>query len=94
MTASLKKIPVRHIGIIKPICGRKTNSHRSLREDLGLERYKMLGVKERFANESMYRICSYCLIKINNKIIENQQDTYSKIDKTEKKRIKKQKNKK
>lgn len=57
-------IPIRHIGVCRALCdGRK---RASLREDLGAERYKQLGVKERFKDEAPYRICPECIKRVGD----------------------------
>lgn len=71
------KFPIRHIGVVIPICGaliqKDPNApaymsfHESLREDLGYERYKVLGIHERFSNQKPYRICEKCLSIIAKK---------------------------
>lgn len=56
---------IRHIGIVYAICSNKTLVNKnSLREDLEYERYKRMGVTEKFRDEKPYRICSKCLAKI------------------------------
>jgi hypothetical protein len=61
----MKKIPVKHIGVT-PICGaysiRNLDSIHS--SDLGLDRYKILGVIERFKDEAPYRICQSCMVQV------------------------------
>ena len=54
-----KAIPTKHIGIIYALCDRRKSA--SLREDLGVERYKQLGVKERHVGQEPYRICPKCI---------------------------------
>lgn len=52
----------RHIGIGRALCdGRK---RAELREDLGPERYRLLGVKERFAGQEPYRVCAACIKRV------------------------------
>lgn len=63
------KIKIKHIGIVIPLCGVAYNMenryfHLGLREDLGYERYKRMGVTEIFKDEAPYRICKKCLMKI------------------------------
>lgn len=55
----LVSVPVRHIGHIYPICGVEADA--DMRTDLGYDRYKRLGVSERFKGEEPYRICGRCL---------------------------------
>lgn len=63
-----KNLKVRHIGVVFAICSNKTLSNSfSLREDLGYERYKNMGVVERFKGEEPYRICKKCLAIIKKK---------------------------
>jgi len=62
-----RKLPVRHIGIASPLCGIKTENHRSLRDDLGIDRYLKLGIEERFRDEIPYRICTKCINKLKNR---------------------------
>lgn len=50
---------VKHIGVTYALCSKKHSG--SFREDLGSERYKQLGVGERFKNEEPYRICKVCI---------------------------------
>lgn len=70
------KLPIRHIGNVIPVCGLKQkdpnapayeSKHRSLREDLGYERYKQMGLSERFKDEKPYRMCENCLSVIAKK---------------------------
>lgn len=55
----MKKKNIKHIGNVLAICNRSISAN--LREDLGLKRYKQLGVKELFKNENPYRVCGNCL---------------------------------
>lgn len=57
-----KALPIRHIGNLSAICDRRRRA--SLREDLGEERYRQLGVKERHVGEAPYRICPKCIAKL------------------------------
>jgi len=70
-----KKLPIKHIGNVIPICRDKKHKdfseksfgeskHFTLREDLGYDRYRQLGIIERFRNEIPYRICERCLMII------------------------------
>jgi hypothetical protein len=52
--------PIKHIGWIYAVCGNRT-VHANFREDLGADRYRRLGVSERFKNERPYRICANCI---------------------------------
>jgi hypothetical protein len=52
-------LPVRHIGEIFALCDRRKRAN--LRPDLGAERYRQLGVKERFVGEAPYRVCPACI---------------------------------
>lgn len=65
-----KTLPIKHIGIMYAICDRRRNAH--LRTDLGVERYKQLGVKERFKGEAPYRICPRCIAKLPTLYVEAQ----------------------
>ena len=58
----LEREVVRHIGIMRALCDRR--KHASLREDLGVERYRILGIKERFKGEAPYRICPACIKRV------------------------------
>lgn len=59
-----KKLPIKHVGIFAALCdGRKKAN---LRDDLGVERYKQLGVKERHLGEAPYRICPECIAAVPN----------------------------
>lgn len=60
-----KKLPVRHIGNVIALCNKNlaTMPH-SLRTDLGYDRYKQLGVVERFKDQAPYRVCDKCLEKV------------------------------
>jgi hypothetical protein len=50
---------IRHIGIGRAFCdGRK---RAMLRTDLGADRYRRLGLKERFTGEAPYKICRACI---------------------------------
>jgi len=61
-------LKIKHIGIVFAVCSKKiTVGSNSLREDLGYERYKQLGVNEQFAGEKPYRICTRCLKKIKQR---------------------------
>ena len=60
-----KKIEIRHIGNVVSLCNNKLSSN--LREDLGSDRYKKLGISERLHGERKYRICKRCIAKIKNK---------------------------
>ncbi len=53
---------IRHIGVTTALCNK--NIPANLRIDLGYDRYKGLGVEERFRDEKPYRICKLCLAKI------------------------------
>ena len=54
-----KALSIKHIGIMHALCdGRK---RADLREDLGVERYRGLGVKERLRDQEPYRICPECI---------------------------------
>lgn len=57
-----KALPIRHIGIFSAICDRRRKAN--LRTDLGEERYRQLGVKERHLGEAPYRICPKCIGKL------------------------------
>lgn len=59
-----KKIRIEHIGNVLALCNK--NIPANLREDLGSDRYKQLGVVERFKGEEEYRICKRCIAKIKN----------------------------
>ena len=50
---------IRHIGVIRALCNPKIPA--GLREDLGGDRYRQLGVRERFKDELPYRICVKCI---------------------------------
>lgn len=54
-----KTLPIKHIGIMQAICDRRRNAN--LRSDLGADRYRQLGVKERFVGEAPYRVCPACI---------------------------------
>lgn len=59
-----KALPIKHIGIFRALCdGRK---RAMLREDLGVERYRTLGVKERLEDQEPYRICPACIKVVGN----------------------------
>jgi len=58
------KVPIVHIGNVLAICNK--NIFANLRKDLGYERYKQLGVKERFRDQKPYRICKNCLRAIKS----------------------------
>jgi hypothetical protein len=47
---------------MRAICDRRRAAY--LRTDLGAERYRALGVKERFKNEAPYRVCAKCIAKL------------------------------
>lgn len=53
------KLPIKHVGIHRALCNEKLRAE--LRPDLGAERYRQLGVSERFKNEDPYRICKNCI---------------------------------
>lgn len=50
---------IKHIGVLWALCNPRINAY--LRDDLEPERYRQLGVKERFQNEAPYRICKRCI---------------------------------
>ncbi len=51
---------IKHISTHPTLCG--LHGYRACVNDhLGLDRYKQLGVKERFKDEPPYRICKRCL---------------------------------
>lgn len=54
---------IRHIGYLS-LCDGKHRNNSIHRIDLGVERYKALGVKERFKNEPPYRVCKRCIAKL------------------------------
>lgn len=54
-----KALPIKHIGIMRALCDRRRKAN--LRSDLGADRYRQLGVKERFRGEEPYRICPSCI---------------------------------
>lgn len=54
-----KALPIRHIGLMQAICDRRRTA--DLRTDLGADRYRQLGVKERFVGEAPYRVCPACI---------------------------------
>jgi hypothetical protein len=58
------KLPIEHIGNVLALCSPHISAN--LREDLGYERYKKLGVSELFRNEEPYRICKRCLRVVRN----------------------------
>ena len=53
---------IKHIGYLA-LCNGKNYEYDRLivRRDLGVERYKLLGVKERLRNEPPYRVCKRCI---------------------------------
>ena len=53
------KREIRHIGNILAVCN--PNLWANLREDLGVSRYKILGVRELMLDETPYRICKRCI---------------------------------
>ena len=55
-------LPLKHIGNLMAICDRRKRAN--LREDLGAERYKQLGVKERLEGETPYKVCPRCIAKL------------------------------
>lgn len=59
-----KAINIKHIGIMRALCdGRK---RASLREDLGADRYRQLGISERLRDQAPYRICRACIKRVTN----------------------------
>ena len=58
------KTPIKHIGINRALCDGRKKAH--LREDLGVDRYKQLGVKERFKGEAPYKICPACIRRVGD----------------------------
>lgn len=59
-----KALPIKHIGILRAICDRRRNAY--LRTDLGADRYRQLGVKERHVGQAPYRICPACIKALPN----------------------------
>lgn len=53
------RVEIQHIGNGSAICNKRIPAN--LREDLGYERYRQLGVRERFLGQDSYRICGNCL---------------------------------
>lgn len=66
----LQRLPVRHIGYTISLCGKwpnDTKQPRIARVDLGSDRYKRLGVKERLKSEAPYRVCERCIAYIESR---------------------------
>lgn len=59
-----KALPIKHIGLMRALCDRRKRAY--LREDLGVDRYKVLGVSELFVGEAPYRICARCISRVGN----------------------------
>ncbi len=53
------KLPIEHIGIPRALCDGRKRAY--LRSDLGEDRYKQLGVSERFKDQAPYKICAACI---------------------------------
>ncbi len=58
-----KRFPIRHIGYLA-LCDAKHRMNNINRIDLGEERYRILGVKERLKDERPYRCCQRCIAKL------------------------------
>lgn len=58
-----KEVKIRHIGHLA-LCGARHRRENITRTDLGADRYRKLGVSERFKGEEPYRVCKRCLAKI------------------------------
>jgi hypothetical protein len=58
-----EKLPIHHIGVPWAACNRRLRA--DLRDDLGAERYRQLGVKERFKDEKPYRVCARCIATVS-----------------------------
>ena len=56
-------LPIKHIGVFRALCDRRKRA--MLRADLGVERYKQLGVKERFEGQEKYRVCPVCIKRVS-----------------------------
>ena len=55
--------PIRHIGYLS-LCDAKRHKDSIVRIDLGVKRYRQLGVKDRFKGEKPYRVCKRCIAKL------------------------------
>lgn len=56
----MKRLPIRHIGY-HALCDAKHRDDNIHRIDLGVVRYRQLGVRERFKDEKPYRVCKRCI---------------------------------
>ena len=54
---------IKHIGYFSLCRGEYTGTD-ILRIDLGVKRYRSLGIKERFKDEKPYRVCKRCIAKL------------------------------
>lgn len=66
-------VPIQHIGYFA-LCNAKHHADNVHRIDLGSQRYKQLGVRERFKNEKPYRICKRCIA-----VIVSQENAWKKL---------------
>jgi hypothetical protein len=57
------KVPIRHIGNTSALCDERVRAN--LRVDLEVERYRQLGVTERFRDEAPYRVCKRCIARVS-----------------------------
>jgi len=58
-----KSLPVRHVGYLA-LCDGKHGIDNITSVNLGVARYKRLGVRERFKGEAPYRVCKRCIAKL------------------------------
>lgn len=59
-------VKIKHIGYLS-LCAARHHPDNILRIDLGVKRYRSLGVRERFKNEAPYRVCKRCIAAIAKK---------------------------
>lgn len=59
----MKRLPIRHLGYLS-LCDAKHRDNNIRRIDLGVARYRQLGVRERFKDEKPYRVCKHCIVAL------------------------------
>ena len=57
------RLPIRHIGYLS-LCRAEYRADNIARVDLGAERYRILGVRERLKDQAPYRICKRCIARL------------------------------